>query len=86
MITTNINIVVNRLINGQIGVVKYFKFLGDKVDIMYIKFDNMNAGKKLTQTDSFSRRNSWVPIKRTDIHINIGNSFISASIQQNSFY
>ena len=41
MLTTNIDI-----INGQIGVVKYFKSLWDKVDIIYKKFDDINAGKK----------------------------------------
>ena len=41
MLTTNIDITVC-LSNGQIGVVKYFKFLEDKVDIIYIKFDDIN--------------------------------------------
>ena len=43
MLTTNIDI-TDHLINGQIGVVKYFGFLGDKVDIVFIKYD-INAGK-----------------------------------------
>ena len=77
MLTTNTDI-TDRLINGQIGVIKYFKFLGDRVDIIYIKFDNINAGKRLIQTDNLSRHNSWVHIKRTGTHINIGNSYISA--------
>ena len=41
---TNINI-TDSLINGQIGVVKYLKFLGDKVDTIYVKFIEINAGK-----------------------------------------
>ena len=41
---TNINI-TDSLINGQIGVVKYLKFLGDKVDTIYVKFIDINAGK-----------------------------------------
>ena len=55
MLTTNIDI-TDSLINGQVGVVKYFKFLGDKVEITYIKFDDINAGKKLIQTDNLYRR------------------------------
>ena len=81
MLTTNID-VTDHLINGQTGVVKYFKFLEDKVDTVYIKFDDINAGKRLIQTDNFFRHNSWGPIKRADPHINIGNSYISASIQR----
>ena len=44
MLTTNID-VTDHLINRQTGVVKYFKFLEDKVDTVYIKFDDINAGK-----------------------------------------
>ena len=53
MFTTNID-TKDRLINGQIGLVKYFKFLGEKVDIIYIKFDDINTSKRLIQTDNLS--------------------------------
>ena len=56
MLTTNIDITAC-LSNGQIGVVKYFKFLGDKVDIIYIKFDDINNSKILIQTNNLSRHN-----------------------------
>ena len=64
ILTKNIGI-TDLLINGQIGVVKYFEFLGDKVDILCIKLDDKNAGKKLIQTDNFLRHNSWIHFKRT---------------------
>ena len=64
ILTKNIGI-TDPLINGQIGVVKYFEFLGDKVDILCIKLDVKNAGKKLIQTDNFLRHNSWIYFKRT---------------------
>ena len=54
-------------------------------EIIYIKFDYINAGKRSIQTDNLSRHNSWVPIKRIDTHINTGNSFISALIQRTQF-
>ena len=37
--------------------------------------------KKLKQTDNRSRYSNSVSIERTDTHINIGNSYISGSIQ-----
>ena len=61
MLTTNIDI-TDHLINGQIGVFKYFKFLMDKVDIRYIKFDAGKICKRLIQADNLSRHNSWIPI------------------------
>ena len=64
ILTKNIGI-TDPLINGQIGVVKYFEFLGDKVDILCIKLDGKNTGKKLIQTDNFLRHNSWIHFKRT---------------------
>ena len=80
MLTTYIDI-TDGLFNGQIGVGKYFKYLGDKVDIIYIKCNDINAGKKVIQAGNCSRHKRWVPIKKTDSHINIRNSFMSASIQ-----
>ena len=76
MLTTNIDM-TDHLINRQIRVVRYFKFPGDKFDIIYIKSDDINAGKKLIHTDNLSGHNSWAPIKRTDAQINIGNFCIS---------
>ena len=77
MLATNIDI-TDRLINGQIGVAKQFEFIGDKVDIIYIKSDNINAGKRF-------KGNSRVTIKRTNTYIHIGNSYILVSIQQTQF-
>ena len=54
MLTTSIDI-TDHLINGKIGVFKYLKFHGDKVDVIYIKFDYINARKRLIQTDNLSR-------------------------------
>ena len=50
----------------------------DKVDIIYITFDDINIGKKTGTADNLSTRSNWVPVERTDTYINIGNS---ASIQ-----
>ena len=72
--TKNIDI-TDHLINRQIRVVNYFKCLGVKDDITYIRLDDINASKKLIVTDNMSRCNSWVTIKIIDIHINIGNSY-----------
>ena len=65
MLITNTGI-TDHLINRQIEVVKYFRYFGDKFDIINIKFDDINADKKLIQTGYLSRHNSWVPIKRTE--------------------
>ena len=66
MITTNISI-PDRLINGQMGTV--FKIdinqNTQKPTVLYIKFDDSNAGKDLITThgNSFARENKVVPIE-----------------------
>ena len=66
MITTNISI-PDRLINGQIGTV--FKIdinqNTQKPTVVYIKFDDPNAGKDLTNTcaNPFAREHKVVPIE-----------------------
>ncbi|XP_028408815.1 LOW QUALITY PROTEIN: ATP-dependent DNA helicase PIF1-like [Dendronephthya gigantea] len=66
MLTTNINI-SDRLINGQIGSV--FKVdvnpTNQKATVLYIKFDDPNAGKNLINTTSnvMAREHQVVPIQ-----------------------
>ena len=43
MLTVNLD-VQDRLINGQIGVVKHLEIIEDKVSTIYIKFDVPDAG------------------------------------------
>ncbi|CAB3995466.1 Hypothetical predicted protein [Paramuricea clavata] len=65
MLTTNINI-QDRLINGQMGtVVKIQVNESNKPTILYIKFDDENAGKTLinSSANSFARENHLVPIE-----------------------
>lgn len=78
--TTNIDI-TDCLVNEVIGVIKYFKFFRENGDIIYIIFDDVNAGKKSIQTDNVSRCNIWISIKIIETYTNVGNSYISISIQ-----
>ena len=45
MLTVNVD-VQDSLINGQIGVAKHLEIIESKVSIIYIKFDDPDAGKK----------------------------------------
>ena len=65
MLTTNINI-QDRLINGQMGtIVKIQVNETNKPTILYIKFDDENAGKTMinSSANSFARENHLVPIE-----------------------
>ena len=39
-----------------------FKLADDQAKIVYIKFNDESAGKKMMQTDITARRKNWVPI------------------------
>ena len=69
MITSNIDI-SDRLINGQLGTVKRFKIIQNKVTTIYLKLDDDHAGlKKFNGTDTIAKDNKWVPIKKEEISI-----------------
>ena len=60
MLAVNVD-VQDRLINGQIGVVKHLEIIENKVSIIYIKFDDdPDAGKKLITKNSTVRIHNWV--------------------------
>ena len=78
MITVNIDI-PNRLINGQLGIVKQIKFEQGKITKIYLKLDNHKAGlKEINGCDTLGRQNKWVPIKRHEALIYIKTSKCSS--------
>ena len=68
MLTVNVD-VQDRLINGQIRVVKHLEIIENKVSIIYIKFDDPDAGKKLIIKNSTARIHNWIPIKRHETSV-----------------
>ena len=82
--TVNVD-VQGRLINGQIGVVKHLEIIENKVSIIYVKFDDPDAGKKLITKNSTARIHNWVPIKRHETSIIIRNTNKSIAIKRTQF-
>ena len=71
MLTSNLD-VADKLIKGQIGTVKHIHKKDDKVDTIYVDFDDNEAGQIKLSTDSIGRQLNGVPIERitTDIKTN----------------
>ena len=87
MITSNIDI-PNRLINGQLGIVKHFKFEQHKVTTIYLKLDDHKAGlNEINGSDPLARQNKWVPIKKQEalIYIKTTKCSSSPSIRRTQF-
>ena len=85
MLTVNVD-VQERLINGQIGVVKHLEIIENKVSIIYIKLDDPDAGKKFITKNSTTRIHNWVPIKRHETSIIIRNTNKSIAIKRTQFH
>ena len=69
MITPNIDL-SNRLINRQIGTVKYISINQNEVNAIYLAFDDVSAGQiRINGNDLIARNNKWVPIKREETNI-----------------
>ena len=70
MLINNIEI-SDRLINGQIGAVKYIKSTAEKITKTNVFFDDNQAGLREISHDDLSRRHQWVPIERTEASFSI---------------
>ena len=72
MLTVNIDL-QDRLINGQIGTILQVSYNGNKVNKIYVKFDDPKAGLKASQADGY------VPIERCETFIKVRCTRASSS-------
>ena len=86
MVTTNVDL-SDRLINGQIGTMKYFGLNQNEVDTIYVAFDDTSAGqKRINGNDVIARNNRRVPIRREETSIYISkNRTTSPAINRTQF-
>ena len=77
MLTVNLDI-QDKLINGQIGVVKNVVVTDGRVSKIYVKFFDERAGLQKMMSDTYGRFHQYVPIERTDADIAIHNKKLSA--------
>ena len=54
----------DRLVNGLVGTVKQIKQKNNEVSVVYVKFNDNNAGREAKQSDVTVRLHNWVPIKK----------------------
>ena len=74
MITQNIS-VLDRIVNGQVGVIVHIKFKDDNVNsqpqVIYIKLDDDKAGLDAKRTDTYAMENNCIPIKQSESSITV---------------
>ena len=85
MLTVNIDI-SDKLINGQIGIVKNITFRNGKLSKIYVNIFNEEAGLRKMVLDSYAVHRKFVSIEQSeaDIHIN-KNNLSSPAIKRTQF-
>ena len=68
MLLSNIDI-EDRLVNGLVGQVKYFKIVNGEVKVIYVKSDDATAGRNLMHSDAIVRSNSWAQYTKLRLHL-----------------
>ena len=65
MLTKNIDI-ADKLINGQIGIIKKVVIKNGIVSKLYVKFFEEDAGLKSIESDCYARHHNFVPVERSE--------------------
>ena len=55
MLTINIDL-EDRLVNGLVGKVMYLRYVNNEANVIYVKFNDQNAGQQAIQSDVFGRQ------------------------------
>ena len=72
MLTVNTD-VEDHLINGQIGHIPFFESAGNRISKIFVKFDNINVGRKMQMSSPLAQQYDSVPVEihETDMKINM---------------
>ena len=84
MLTINIDL-EDRLVNGLVGKVMYLRYVSDEVKVIYVRFNDQNAGQQAIQSDIFARKRNWVPIQKYETTFPIKKNKLQPSIKRTQF-
>ena len=84
MLTINIDL-EDRLVNGLVVKVIYLRYVNDEVLVIYVKFNNQNAGQQAIQSDVFARQRNWVPIQKYGATFPVKKNKLQTSIKRTQF-
>ena len=83
MLTANVNI-EDRLVNGLVGKVIQFKVVNE-VTVVYVKFNDANAGLMTMQSDCLAHQQHWVPIRKHEASFSIKKNKSQPCIKRTQF-
>ena len=63
MLTSHLDVDYKR-VNGLVGTVKQIKYKNNEVSVVYVKFNDNNAGRQKMRSDLTAQQHNWVPIRK----------------------
>ena len=84
MLTINIDL-EDRLVNGLVGKVMYLRYVNNEANVIYVKFNDQNAGQQAIQSDVFARQRNWVPIQKYGATFPVKKNKLQTSIKRTQF-
>ena len=85
MLTINIDL-EDKLVNGLVSKVMYLIYVNDEVKVIYVKFNDQNAGQQAIQPDIFARQRNRVPIQKYEMTFPIKRINYSHQLKELSFH
>ena len=84
MLTSNLNI-DDRLVNGLVGTFKQIKYKNNEVSVVYVKFNDISAGREAMQSDLTAQQQNWVPIKKHQALFGLRKNKQQPSVKRTQF-
>ena len=84
MLTSNLD-VDDRRVNGLVGTVKQIKYKNNEVSVVYVKFNDNNAGREEMQSDFTAQQHNWVPIRKHQALFGLRKNKPQPSVQKRQF-
>ena len=84
MLISNLDI-DDRLVNGLVGTVKQIKYKNNEVSVVYVKFNDISAGREAMQSDLTAQQQNWVPIKKHQALFGLRKNKQQPSVKRTQF-
>ena len=84
MLTSNIDI-DSRQVNGLVGTVKQIKYKNNEVSVVYVKFNDNNAGGQEMRSGLTAQQHNWVPIRKHQALFGLRKNKQQPSVKRTQF-
>ena len=84
MLTSNLD-TDDRRVNDLVGTDKQIKYKNNEVSVVYVKFNDNNAGRQEMQSDLTAQQHNWVTIRKHQALFRLRKSKQQPSVQKTQF-